>query len=81
MRNRSEELFETDLGSVVFGPLDIADSVVETPSPSEMAELIEQVIELMKDAQIIEEEDKTKLYDLVAELAVTRRPSSSRRGG
>ena len=68
IEKQGEELFETDLGSVVFGPVDIADSVIETPSPSEMAELIEQVIELMKDAQIIEEEDKTKLYDLVAEL-------------
>ena len=68
IEKQGEDLFETDLGSVVFGPLDIADSVIETPSPSEMAELIEQVIELMKDVQIIEEEDKSKLYDLVAEL-------------
>ena len=68
IEKQGEDLFETDLGSVVFGPLDIADSVIETPSPSEMAEFIEQVIELMKEAQIIEEEDKTKLYDLVAEL-------------
>jgi len=68
IEKQADELFETDLGSVVFGPLNIADSVIETPSPTEMAELIEQVIELMKEAEIIQEEDKTKLYDLVAEL-------------
>ena len=68
IEKQGEELFETDLGSVVFGPLDIADSVIETPSPAEMAELIEQVIELMKDVKIIQEEEKSKLYDLVAEL-------------
>ena len=68
IERQGEDLFETDLGSVVFGPLDIADSVIETPSPTEMAELIEQVIILMNDAGIIEEEDKTKLYDLIADL-------------
>ena len=68
IEKQGEELFETDLGSVVFGPLDIADSVIEIPSPAEMAELIEQVIELMQEAKIIQEEDKSKLYDLVAEL-------------
>ena len=68
IEKQENDLFETDLGSVVFGPLNIADSIIETPSPTEMAELIEQVIELMNDAGVIEEEDKTKLYDLVADL-------------
>jgi len=68
IEKQDDELFETDLGSVVFGPLNIADSVIETPSPVEMAELIEQVIELMNDAGLIENEDKNRLYDLVAEL-------------
>ena len=68
LEKQDEELFETDLGSVVFGPLDITESIVESPSPSEMAEIIEHVIELMNSAKIIETSEKTKLYDLVAEL-------------
>ena len=62
------ELFETDLGSVIFGPLDISNSIVDTPSPTEMAELIEQVIELMNDAGLVEYNERNKLYDLVADL-------------
>ena len=68
IEKQGSEVFETDLGSVVFGPLDIAESVGETPSPNEMAEMIEQVIELMSYSGIIEENDKSKLYDLVADL-------------
>jgi hypothetical protein len=33
-----------------------------------MAEMIEHVIEIMSDSDIIKESDKSKLYDLVAEL-------------
>jgi len=62
------ELFETDLGSVIFGPLDISNSIVDTPSPTEMAELIEQVIELMNDAGLVEDNERNKLYDLVADI-------------
>ena len=68
IEKQDDDLLETDLGSVIFGPVDIADSVIETPSPEEMAELVEQVIELMSGIGIIESEDRSKLYDLVAEL-------------
>ena len=68
LEKQDQHLFETDLGSVVFGPLDITESIVESPSPSEMAEMIEHVIELMNDAGIIENDEKVRLYDLVADL-------------
>ncbi len=61
-------LLETDLGSVVFGPLDINESILTYPSPTEMSEMIEHVIELMSDNEIISSDDKSLLYDLVAEL-------------
>ena len=61
-------LLETDLGSVVFGPLDINESILTYPSPTEMSEMIEHVIELMSDNEIISSDDKSILYDLVAEL-------------
>jgi len=68
IERQEDKLLETDLGSVIFGPLDILDSISDAPSPSEMAEMIEQVIELMADSRIIQDSEKTKLYDLVADL-------------
>lgn len=68
IEKQGDELFETDLGSVIFGPVDISDTINYSPSPSEMAEMIEQVIEIMSDSNIVEDEEKGKLYDLVADL-------------
>ena len=68
IEKQDESFLETDLGGVIFGPVDIADSVIETPSPEEMAELVEQVVELMAGIGMIESSDRDKLYDLVAEL-------------
>ena len=68
IEKQDSELFETDLGSVVFGPIDISDTIIQTPTPSEMAELIEQIIELISDAGLVKENDKQILYDLVADL-------------
>lgn len=68
IEKQGSELFETDLGGVIFGPVDIVDSEYDIPSPEEMAELIEQVIEMMSFSGIIEENVKSELFDLVAEL-------------
>ena len=68
LEKQNNILLETDLGSVVFGPLDINESILSYPSPSEMSEMIEHVIELMTDNGIISNDDKSILYDLVAEL-------------
>ena len=68
LEKQDSELFETDLGSVIFGPIDIQDTIVSTPSPEEMAEMVEQVVELMSEIGLIESDDRARLYDLVAEL-------------
>ena len=68
IEKQDDELFETDLGSVIFGPVDIQDSVVEIPSPEEMAEIVEHIVELMSEIGVIASEDRGQLYDLVAEL-------------
>ena len=68
LEKQGDELFETNLGSVIFGPVDISQTISDSPSPSEMAEMIEQVIEIMADTRIVEDSEKGKLYDLVAEL-------------
>ncbi len=68
LEKQGDELFETNLGSVIFGPVDISHTISDSPSPNEMAEMIEQVIEIMADTKIVEDPEKGKLYDLVAEL-------------
>ncbi len=61
-------LFYTEMGPVVFGPLDIKDSIIQAPTPIEMAELVEYLIELMTDMSIIDNNEKIRLFDLVAKL-------------
>lgn len=68
LEKQAEELLETNLGPVLFGPVNIEDSIIATPSPEEMAELVEQVVELMGDMNLIKSEDRIRLYDLVAKL-------------
>ncbi|MDP6869216.1 MAG: hypothetical protein QGI21_00375 [Candidatus Poseidoniaceae archaeon] len=68
IENQAGEMLCTEMGNVVFGPLDIKDSVIQTPSPEEMAELVEQLVEMMSDMSLIEKNERLKLYDLVAEL-------------
>ena len=68
LEKQADQLLETNLGSVLFGPVNIEDSIITTPSPEEMATLVEQVVELMGDMSLIKNEDKSRLYDLVAQL-------------
>ena len=42
LERQGDDFFETDLGSVIFGPLNIKDTIVQTPSPEEMAEIIKE---------------------------------------
>ena len=68
IENQDNEFFETDLGSVVFGPLNIQDSVVQIPSPEELASMIENMVETLFDIGIILDKERNQMYDLVAEL-------------
>lgn len=68
LEKQGSDFFDTDLGPVLFGPVDIADSIISTPSPEEMAEMVEQVIEMMSEMELIENKDRIRLFDLVAEL-------------
>jgi protein-L-isoaspartate O-methyltransferase len=59
---------DTDLGNVVFGPLDIKDSEPMVPSPFELADILEEVSVIAKDLDLMTLEDSIKLDDLLAEL-------------
>ena len=36
LEKQGDEFYDTDLGPVLFGPVDIADSIIDTPSPEEI---------------------------------------------
>ena len=68
-RERQEnKFFDTDLGDVVFGPLDIKDSEPAIPSPFELADVLEEVSIIAKDLELIDKETILKLEDLITEL-------------
>ena len=68
IENQGSEFYETDLGGVVFGPVDIHETLIGIPSPEELATMIEQLVEIFFEMEIIQEDEKLRLYDLVAEL-------------
>jgi len=68
LEKQGDKFFDTNLGPVLFGPVDIADSIIATPSPEEMAEMVEHVIEMMLEMELIDSEEQNRLFDLVAEL-------------
>ncbi len=59
---------DTDLGNVVFGPLDIKDSEPVIPSPYELADILEEVSLIAKDMGMLSVEEFLKLDDLLIEL-------------
>jgi len=65
---QDEKFFDTDLGNVVFGPLDIKDSEPTAPSPFELADVLEEVSFIAKDLDMISFEDSFKLDDLIVDL-------------
>jgi protein-L-isoaspartate O-methyltransferase len=65
---QGDEFFDTDLGNVVFGPLDIKDSEPMTPSPYELADILEEVSFVAKDLDMISLENSLKLDDLITDL-------------
>tara|TARA_Y100001968_G_scaffold11766_1_gene9825 strand:+ start:1485 stop:2513 length:1029 start_codon:yes stop_codon:yes gene_type:complete len=65
---QGEQFFDTDLGSVVFGPLDIKDSEPIVPSSYELADVLEEISFVAKDLDLISLEESHKLDDLITEL-------------
>ena len=62
------ELFDTELGSVVFGPVDIKDSEPGIPSPDTLADMLEEAASFVRLYDIIEEELILNIENLVADL-------------
>lgn len=62
------ELFDTELGSVVFGPVDIKDSEPGIPSPDALADMLEEAASFARLYDIMEEELICNIENLVTDL-------------
>lgn len=68
MEKQDGELLPTDLGPVCFGPLSEVNYQGQMISPTELADLLQLVIETCQELEIIEEDETNCLQDIIAEL-------------
>jgi protein-L-isoaspartate(D-aspartate) O-methyltransferase len=66
--NQGGEMLDTDLGNVVFGPVDIAESEPSLPGPHELADMLEEAGVVIRDNFSHEHIHISRLDDLVANL-------------
>ena len=65
---QGEDCFDTELGNVVFGPLDIQDSEPQLPGPAELADMMEDVSSMALELGLLKEEDIARVHQLVEDL-------------
>lgn len=68
LERQGGEIMETGLGQVIFGPVDIKESIPETPSPEAFAFMIEDALEALDNLEMIDVETRHELDDLIADL-------------
>ena len=62
------EYFDTDLGSVLFGPVDISETESGLPEPQFLADLLEEASKIGTDLDVIGDEEIVSLENLIVEL-------------
>jgi len=62
------EWFDTDLGGVVFGPVDVRESEASPLDPNSLADHIEDALDLVCGIVEIEEETRNRVIDLISSL-------------
>ncbi len=65
---QGEKMYDTELGSVVFGPVDIKDSEPGIPSPDTLADMLEEAASFARMYGVLEDEMINNLDDLAADL-------------
>ncbi len=65
---QGNEWIDTDLGAVIFGPMDLSEAEKGPLNPTVIAELIQDVIEIVEDMMEIDEETKERIEDLIYSL-------------
>ena len=67
-RERQQEMVDTDLGGVLFGPVDICETEHEPAGPEQLAELFEDALEVGGELGIFADDALQQLGQLVREL-------------
>ena len=65
---QGDEWLDTDLGGVVFGPMDLGEAERSSLDPQNLAELLEDVLRLVSEIIDIEDETLVRLESLIASL-------------
>ena len=65
---QGDEWLDTDLGGVVFGPMDLGEAERSSLDPQNLAELLEDVLRLVSEIIEIEDETLVRLESLIASL-------------
>ena len=64
------QYFDTDLGSVLFGPVDVSETEAHIPEPQFLADILEEALKMGKDMDIIGDQELIKLENLILELRI-----------
>ena len=67
-REKQGDLFDTDLGGVLFGPVDIGETEVESTGSRELAGLFEDALEIGTELGVFDADEANSLRALAAEL-------------
>jgi len=65
---QGDKWIDTNLGEVVFGPMDLSESERGELNPIAIAELIQDIIEIVEDMIEIDDETKDRIEDLIHSL-------------
>ena len=65
---QGDKWIDTNLGEVVFGPMDLSESERGELNPIAIAELIQDIIEIVEDMIEIDDETKDRIEDLIYSL-------------
>ncbi|MDP6899282.1 MAG: hypothetical protein QGF94_00395 [Candidatus Thalassarchaeaceae archaeon] len=65
---QSGDWYDTDLGGVLFGPIDISDTEPEPLCASALAEMLREAVILGDELQIFDDEIRTNLVELATSL-------------
>jgi len=68
IERQGEELMPTELGPVAFGPVDVRNAEPGPMNADELADLLELAIQTCEDLELIEDEERYALEDLVVNL-------------
>ena len=67
-REKQGDLFDTDLGGVLFGPVDICETETEPTDSRELAGLFEDALEIGTELGVFDTDEANSLRALAAEL-------------